>query len=87
MIDRETILRLANAACDKDKVPAFQNGFWTITQDELERFAHLIAAEQKERDARICDELAKKWKPDAERCYTQDDLCASACADAIREQK
>lgn len=37
-------------SCDEDKVSAWCNGFWTITQEELERFAKLAydaGAEQK----------------------------------------
>jgi hypothetical protein len=36
---REQVIQWAEEASDKDKVPAFSGGFWTLTQDELERFA------------------------------------------------
>jgi hypothetical protein len=29
---------LMNSCCDPHAVPAFQNDFWVITQEELERF-------------------------------------------------
>ena len=38
---REDVIQLAREACDKTKVDAFYNGYWTITQDELERVIHL----------------------------------------------
>jgi hypothetical protein len=28
--------------------PAFRNGFWTVTQEELERFAELVRADERE---------------------------------------
>ena len=42
---REDIIRMARESCDKDKVDAWQNGFWVITQEELERFASLVIEE------------------------------------------
>ena len=50
---REDVIQLAREACDKTKVDAFYNGYWTITQDELERILHLATqkavAEERER--------------------------------------
>lgn len=50
-IDRETVLRLAcevfNYAYDLD----------SRSFESIETFANLIAAEQKERDAKICEEF------------------------------
>lgn len=43
---RDDLIRLAREACDTDKVDAWHNGFWTVTQEELERFAALVAAEK-----------------------------------------
>ena len=34
-------------ACDKDKVDAWQNDFWTITQEELERLVALVRADER----------------------------------------
>lgn len=42
-MNREDIIRMAREACDKDKVDAWHNEFWTVTQEELERFAALVA--------------------------------------------
>jgi hypothetical protein len=47
-MSRDEIIKLAREACDKDKVDAWANEFWTITQDELERFAALVAAKERE---------------------------------------
>ena len=35
---RDDIILMAREACDPDKMNAWHNGFWTLTQDELERF-------------------------------------------------
>ena len=45
---RDDIIRMAREACDADKVDAWYNGFWTLTQEELERFAALVAAAERE---------------------------------------
>jgi len=45
---RDEIIRMMREACDTDKVDAWRNGFWTITQEELERFAALVAAAERE---------------------------------------
>jgi hypothetical protein len=42
---KEDIIRMAREACDADKVDAWHNGFWTLTQEELEKFAALVAEE------------------------------------------
>ena len=53
---REDIIRMAREACDADKVDAWYNGFWTLTQEELERFAALVAAAEREACAKDQDE-------------------------------
>jgi hypothetical protein len=40
----EDIIGMVRKACDPDKVDAWQNGFWVLTQTELERFASRVAA-------------------------------------------
>jgi hypothetical protein len=44
---RDDIKNLMKQACDPDKKPAWHNDFWTVTQEELERFAALVAAKPK----------------------------------------
>ena len=55
---RDDIIRMAREACDTDKVDAWHNGFWTVTQEELERFAALVAAAEREACAKVLDEMA-----------------------------
>jgi hypothetical protein len=57
-MSRDDIIRMAREACDKDKVDPLHNGFWTITQEELERFAALVAAAEREECAKVCEENA-----------------------------
>ena len=54
---RDDIIRMAREACDTDKVDAWHNGFWTLTQEEIERFAALVAAAEREACAKVCEEL------------------------------
>jgi len=44
---QDDIIKLMQQACDPDKKPAWHNGFWTITQEELERFVALVAEVDK----------------------------------------
>lgn len=53
----EEITRIMFESCDKHTSSAWHNDFWTITQEELERFAKAIAA--KEREA--CAEIAESY--------------------------
>ena len=55
---RDDIIRMMREACDADKVDAWHNDFWTITQEELERFAALVAQAEREACERVCQE---KW--------------------------
>ncbi len=52
---REEIIRAMRSACDKTKVDAWKNDFWTITQDELERFAALVATKEREACAKVVE--------------------------------
>ena len=55
---RDEIIKAMRSVCDKDKVDAWQNDFWTITQEELERFAYLVAAAEREACAKVCEDNA-----------------------------
>lgn len=57
---RDDIIRMAQEACDKDKVDAWQNGFWVLTQEEVERFFHMAQAAEREACAKDLDELSKE---------------------------
>ena len=52
-MNREDIIRMMRSVCDTDKVDAWPNEFWTVTQDELERFAALVAAHEREACCKI----------------------------------
>ena len=47
-LTKEEVEMLMREVCDKDKVDAYFNGFWTITQEELERFADRVIVYWKE---------------------------------------
>ena len=74
---RDDIINLMQQACDPDKKPAWHNDFWTITQEELERFAALVAAAEREACAKAVEaEGQKYWGPGQERAAC--DGCAKA---------
>lgn len=56
---RDEIIRAMRSACDKNKVDAWKNDFWTITQDELERFVALVAAAEREECAKLAAWILK----------------------------
>ena len=50
---RDDIMRMAwQAFSDPAKEDAWRNGFWTVTQEELEDFAALVADAEREACAR-----------------------------------
>ena len=56
-MSRDDIIRMAQEACDTDKVDAWHNGFWTLTQEEIERFASLVIQEDREKLAKAIQGL------------------------------
>lgn len=62
----EDIIAAAREACDKDKVDAWHGGFWTLTQEELKRFADIIAsasaAREREACAKVCEAQREQWQ-------------------------
>jgi len=53
----KTIIEMAGKAFETPGVePAFRNGFWTVTSEELERFAALVRADEREGCAKVCDD-------------------------------
>ena len=54
---REDIVRMAREVADKDKVDPYLNEFVVLTPEELERFAALVAAAEREECAKACEEL------------------------------
>lgn len=57
---REEIISMAREVSDPDKVDPVcsQEDFITLTPDELERFASMVAAHEREECARIAEEYA-----------------------------
>jgi sulfur relay (sulfurtransferase) DsrC/TusE family protein len=73
---RDEIIKLMREACDKNKVDAWSNGFWTITQDELERLATLVATAEREACAKLFE---SHWR----ETWT-DEQCAAAIRAIVR---
>jgi hypothetical protein len=75
----KTIIEMAGKAFETPGVePAFRNGFWTVTSEELERFAELVRADEREACAKVCEDI-----------YEGDEACGDwpspeQCAAAIR---
>ena len=66
----KTVIEMAGQAFETPGTePAFRNGFWTVTQEELERFAELVRADEREAIAQsldkqadlACDEIDRQW--------------------------
>lgn len=69
-MNRDEIIRMAREACDADKVDAWYNGFWTLTQEELERFAAIVAAAEREAAKRAFWEACRPHGKAGEVIYT-----------------
>jgi len=54
-MNKNEIIAMLRASCDKDKVDPKQNGFWVIVTKELETFAKLVAQHEREACAKIAD--------------------------------
>jgi len=77
---REETIRILREVCDKDKVDAWHDGFWVITQEELERLVARVEVEEREACARACEELE-----DRENAYEWN-VAVLDCASVIRER-
>jgi hypothetical protein len=67
------IIAMLRASCDKDKVDPEQNGFWVIHTPELEAFAKLIAQQEREACAALCE-----WRTGIQQVDAAIDTCAAA---------
>ena len=56
-MNRGDIIRMVREVADKDKVDPYLNEFVVLTPEELERFAALVAAHEREACAKVCEEL------------------------------
>ena len=52
----DDIIRLMQDACDKQKVDPWHDGYCTVTQEELKRFAEMVAAAEREACAKLFDD-------------------------------
>lgn len=52
-MNKEEIIQMLRASCDKDRVDPEQNGFWVIVTEELEAFAKLVAEHEREECAKL----------------------------------
>jgi hypothetical protein len=79
----KTIIEMAGKAFETLGVePAFRNGFWTVTSEELERFAALVRADEREACAKVCDD-AVGGKP-TDDIHSDGQWAALTLAAAIR---
>ena len=75
-MNKDTITRLARQAEGEEQ----QHGMWRMHVEDLERFAALVAAHEREECAKVCEAEADKSVADLE---AGDMYC---CAAAIRSR-
>ena len=76
---RDDIIKLAREAEMGEPLELGVNDYWAVFTSDLERFAALVAAAEREACARVCEKMWLEWldspeenepnKPDAEDCY------------------
>lgn len=80
MIDRDTIIRMAREAGFSERHGIVRtmhsSGAWVGINEELERFAALVAEHERKACAQVCDNI------DTE--YEGEDVLATWCSAAIR---
>jgi len=88
MVDRDDIFRMAIEAGARDCANPDKWDIWEIRDTDLERFAALVAAHEREECAKVCEEQMKAYMSSQ---YTTDPLggfrerfAAERCAAAIR---
>ena len=80
---KEDIIRMAREACDADKVDAWHNGFWTLTQEELEKFAALVAEEVR---GQTIESEKRGWLHAIDKMVAAErEACAKVCEDIDAE--
>ena len=86
----KTIIEMAGKAFETPGVePAFRNGFWTVTSEELERFADLVRADEREawehKYARLQSLMEiRETQPNKPCCLAEREACAKVCEDQIK---
>jgi len=56
---KDDIIRMAREAGATRDHPEMLPNFWTLTNPDLERFANLVAAAEREANAKLCNSLAR----------------------------
>lgn len=57
-MNRDDILRMAREAEGEEEL----HGMWSMHVEDLERFADLVAAAEREACARVCEVEATQWR-------------------------
>ena len=83
---RDDIIRMAEEACNGKQLEYFNGWGVVFDHDQLERFAELVAAAEREACAKVCMDKWMKWMdaPPDKRLDMRND--AEDCAFAIRER-
>ena len=81
----KTTIEMAGKAFETPGIePAFRNGFWTVTSEELERFAELVRADEREewehKYARLQSLMEiRETQPNKPCCLAEREACAKVC--------
>jgi hypothetical protein len=88
---KDDIIRMAREAdfCVNEDGEISTSNSYGIIRGELERFAALVAASEREACAKLCDEAAKDWErydwdDDADEKYGHKESACEECAETIR---
>jgi|GEM_PF-6012437 len=71
---RDDIINLMQQACDPDKKPAWHNGFWTITQLELDLFVDLVLKAERQACAEALREALDQTNPPQRKPLTEEQI-------------
>jgi len=69
----DDIIRMAREVADLDKVDPVNDGLVTLTFNEMQRFAELVAAAEREACANVCDEQEKRSRESSEKARRERD--------------
>ena len=85
MITRDEIINMAQEAASPDTIDPHCDGWWTLTQEELERFFHAAyvagAAAEREACAKVCEQRGDGWL-EVRNARTIDEGCMHSAAKA-----
>jgi len=86
-MNKDEIIRMAHEAWPEEYRYDADDQYVTFKFDELERFAVIVAAAEREKCANVCDIHAEGWKENPGRNPAAGFISASNCATAIRARK